>query len=65
MEPQIAGCDSHYGATERRTPDELVKLIRKLRWMGMEEEAQRLQTVLRRQSPDEINTVLAGPESTD
>ena len=30
----------HDGLAEPRTSNELVKLIRKLRWMGMEEEAE-------------------------
>jgi hypothetical protein len=65
MEPQIARRDPYNGASERRTPNELVRLIRKLRWMGMEEEAQRLQAVLSRQPRDQTGTVLEGPGSTD
>jgi hypothetical protein len=33
-------------SAEQRTSNELVKLIRKLRWMGMEEEAERVETEL-------------------
>jgi hypothetical protein len=35
--------------TRRRASIELVKLIRKLRWLGMEEEAQNLENKLGRQ----------------
>jgi len=48
-----------------RQPEDLAKLICKLRWIGMEEEARRLQTVLTSRSPDERSTVSAGPFSTD
>jgi len=34
------------GLAEPRTSNELAKLIRKLRWMGLEEEAQRVQNEL-------------------
>jgi hypothetical protein len=35
-------------STVHRTSNELVKLIRKLRWMGMDEEAKKLQNELTR-----------------
>jgi hypothetical protein len=41
------------------------KLIRKLRWIGMEEEASRLQIAVGKLPPDERGTVSAGPFSTD
>jgi hypothetical protein len=41
------------------------KLIRKLRWIGMEDEACRLQMALRSLPPDQRGTVSAGPFSTD
>jgi hypothetical protein len=50
-------------ALAERTPTELVKLIKKLRWMGMEEEAARIQILLRR--IDAAATLLAGPCDTD
>lgn len=40
-------------------------LIRKLRWIGMEEEANRLQQAVRTLPPEERGTVSAGPFSTD
>jgi len=46
-----------------RTPAELVNLIKKLRWIGMEEEAMRIQILLR--SADAAATLLSGPSDTD
>jgi hypothetical protein len=46
-----------------RTSSELVNLVKKLRWIGMEEEAEHVQTVLRR--VDSSATLLAGPWDTD
>ena len=40
---------------ERPPAAELVKLIQKLRWIGMEEEARQLQLVLSRLPPDELS----------
>jgi hypothetical protein len=45
------------------TPNELVHLIRKLRWMGVNDEAARLEARLAEASPTE--SVLAGPIDTD
>jgi len=49
--------------TESRA-DDLVKRIRKLRWMGMEDEAERLQQELTRRCADG-DTVVATPRETD
>lgn len=46
-------------------PQEWVKLIRKLRWIGMEEEASRLQAVVCTLAPSERGTVSDGPFATD
>jgi hypothetical protein len=46
-------------------PQEWAKLIRKLRWIGMEEEASRLQTVVCTLPPGERATVSVGPFATD
>ena len=46
-----------------RSPSELVKLIKKLRWIGMEEEAARVQILLAR--ADAGATLLSGPWDTD
>ncbi len=52
-------------SAEQRASNELVKLIRKLRWMGMEKEAvgAEMQLALRRVPP--ADGVLAGPHDTD
>jgi hypothetical protein len=44
--------------------NDLVKRIRKLRWMGMEEEAERLQQELTRRCA-ESDSVIATPRETD
>jgi DnaJ-domain-containing protein 1 len=49
--------------SEEQTPSQLVKRIRKLRWMGMEDEAKRLQAALDRLEHAEC--VLAAPRDTD
>jgi hypothetical protein len=46
-------------------PHDLAKLIRKLRWIGMEKEAHRLQMAMCSLPPHERYAVLAGPFSTD
>jgi hypothetical protein len=46
-------------------PHELAKLIRKLRWIGLDEEAIRLQQVVRSLPPEQRGSVLVGPFSTD
>ena len=50
-------------SAEQRTSSELAKLIRKLRWIGMEAEAEQMQFVLRR--VDLAAILLAGPFDTD
>jgi len=46
-------------------PQDLAKLIRKLRWIGMDEEAHRLQTAIASLPADERGAVAAEPFSTD
>jgi hypothetical protein len=48
---------------EERTSIELVKLVKKLRWIGMDEEAEQVQEVLREVDP--AATLLGGPWDTD
>ncbi len=48
---------------EERTSSELVNLVNKLRWVGMEQEAAKVQSVLRR--VDSTATLFAGPWETD
>lgn len=52
-------------ALERDLPVDWPKLIRKLRWIGLDDEASRLQQAACRLPPDERGTVSAGPFSTD
>jgi hypothetical protein len=47
------------------SPAELGKLIRKLRWIGMDDEALRLQRVMRMLPVEERGSVSIGPFSTD
>jgi hypothetical protein len=52
-------------AAERESgTNDLVKRIRKLRWMGMEDEAERLQQELTRRCAD-ADSVIATPRETD
>ena len=60
------------GANVQERPDvtadeqashEIITRIRKLRWMGMEVEAERMELALRKVNPRE--TSLAGPRDTD
>ncbi len=44
---------------------EWAKLIRKLRWIGLEDEAQRLEAAVSTLPPEQRGTVSAGPFSTD
>lgn len=55
------------GAPDRAPlqPQELAKLIRKLRWIGMEEEADRLEKAVTSIPRDERGAVAAEPSSTD
>jgi hypothetical protein len=50
---------------EPKTSDELVGLIRKLRWAGMEDDATRLQARLGRLTADDRSSVVAEPTCTD
>jgi hypothetical protein len=52
-------------STSPRAANELIKLIRKLRWIGMEDEAAGLQKELGRRRPAEADSVLAAPGDTD
>ena len=51
--------------SEQRTSNELVKLIRKLRWMAMEEEAERVETELAQCDVRLADSVLATSHETD
>ncbi len=45
--------------------NEMVKLIRKLRWIGMDEEAQKLQRELTLREAAPADSVVATPHETD
>lgn len=51
--------------TEQEAPDELIMLLRKLRWIGMDDEAERVQRKLAACHSRPTNSVLAGPDETD
>ena len=48
-----------------RQPNEVAKLIVKLRWIGLEEEATRLQSAVGRLMPQERGTAVGDPFGTD
>jgi hypothetical protein len=48
-----------------RTPDDVSKLIRKLRWIGLEEDARQLQRAMLTLSPEHLVTVPSEPSNTD
>ena len=53
------------GTAEQRQPDEVIRLIRKLRWIGLEGEARELQHVLEGSPSPYRGSLVAGPHSTD
>jgi len=55
---------AHFSEPES-TSNELVKLIRKLRWIGMDDEAERLQQKLAQQRTAAEDTVIARSGETD
>jgi hypothetical protein len=57
---------SHDGLAERQTSNELVKLIRKLRWIGSEKEAERVEDELTlRRVAGGSDSVVAASRETD
>lgn len=50
---------------EQRAPNELVKLIRKLRWMEMQEEAERVEDELTLRNVGAADSVVAASRETD
>jgi hypothetical protein len=50
---------------EQRAADEMIKSIIKLRWMGLEEEADRIQRQVSSLSFRAAGSVLAAPRETD
>ena len=64
MDPHVGQQEPPEDSPEQRASSELVKRIRKLRWMGMEREAEALQPTLCRRARS-IDNVLAAPYDTD
>lgn len=54
----------HDAPEDESRANDLVRRIRKLRWMGLEEEAERLQRELTRHCADS-DSVIATPRETD
>lgn len=63
MEAHMRAQDLPDVSAEQRASNEMIKLIRKLRWMGMESEARRLQVSLR--GAARSDSVVAEPRETD
>jgi len=53
------------GLGEQRTANELVKLIRKLRWMGLEKEAEMVENQLILREVQAADSVVAASRETD
>ncbi len=53
------------GLAEQRALNELVKLVRKLRWMGMEEEAKKVEYRLTYCNVSAADSVVAASRETD
>jgi hypothetical protein len=53
------------GLGEPRTANELVKLIRKLRWMGLEREAEKVENQLILRKAQAADSVIAASHETD
>jgi hypothetical protein len=53
------------GLAEQRASNELVKLIRKLRWLGMEEQAKKVENQLTRCNVQATDSVVARSRETD
>jgi len=52
-------------SSEQRASDEMVRLIRKLRWIGLENEAKRMGRELTTRAVPAADTVVASPLETD
>ena len=53
------------GLGEQRASNELVKLIRKLRWMGLEREAEKVENQLILRKVQAADSVIAASRETD
>lgn len=59
------GYESEAVCTKHRTPHEWSRLILKLRWIGLEDEAKRLALAVSTLPPEERSGVSFGPFNTD
>ena len=59
------GIDVSNAPTASFIANDLTVRIRKLRWMGMEDEAKELEQELKSSPVTEIDSVLAAPRNTD
>jgi hypothetical protein len=57
--------EAHIHPAVQSAPGEWAKLIRKLRWIGLEEEARSLQLAVSTLPAEERGSVLVGPFRTD
>jgi hypothetical protein len=57
--------ESRVISMNERPPCEWAKLIRKLRWIGLEDEARRLELAVSTLPPEERGSVSVGPFNTD
>ena len=62
MEPRSA---NEASSIDRQSLHDWGKLIRKLRWIGLEDEARRLEQAVSTLPPEERGSVSVGPFSTD
>ena len=53
------------GLGEQQASNELVKLIRKSRWMGLDKDAQKVENQLSLRKVPAADTVIAGSHETD
>jgi hypothetical protein len=65
MDVSLKRQDHAAALAPQNTPDELVKLICKLRWIGMEDEAERLTNELTQHDAATTDSVVATPHETD
>ena len=52
-------------SSEQRASDEMVRLIRKLRWIGLDNEAKSMQRELTARAVPAADSVVATPRETD
>jgi hypothetical protein len=52
-------------STDQQSSHEWAELIRKLRWIGLDDEARRLERAVSTLPPEERGSVSVGPFSTD